>query len=391
MRINISRASTPITREAMRSAIHNSIVELDAQQWNALRGTDIPFLRYEFFAALEQEHCVGAKTGWEPRYFALSDERGLIGAVPAYIKTHSYGEFVFDFAWAQAYVHHGRRYYPKLTIAVPFTPATGPRFLIRPDANVAAVAKRLLAAVQTYAHAQSLSSVHALFIDEATRQACAQAGWLLRRDCQFHWANRGYESFEAYLETFTAEKRKKARRERRRVQEAGIRFETRSGAELDAALLDAIYALHRDTFLRHGHEPYLTRAFFTQIARTMGDALTVKIARYVNHPVAVAIFFKSADTLYGRYWGAAADFHSLHFETCYHQGIEYCIEQGLARFEPGTQGEHKVSRGFEPTLTWSAHYIADAPFRIAIGEYLEREGEAIDTYAAEVREHVPYK
>jgi predicted N-acyltransferase len=233
--------------------------------------------------------------------------------------------------------------------------------------------------------------VHALFLDETARAACARRGWLLRRDCQFHWTNRGYASFEDYLATFTAEKRKKARRERRRVAEAGVHFETRFGGELDEALLDRIYALHRDTFLRHGHEPYLTRTFFGEAARTMPESLMVKLALRGRTLVAVAIFFQSAQALYGRYWGAAAEFHSLHFEACYHQGIEFCIERRIERFEPGTQGEHKVSRGFEPTITWSAHYIADADFRAAIGEYLEREGAAVDAYALEVQGHVPYR
>jgi len=233
--------------------------------------------------------------------------------------------------------------------------------------------------------------VHALFLDETARAACGRRGWLLRRGCQFHWSNRGYTSFEHYLTTFTAEKRKKARRERRRVEEAGVRFETRLGGELDEPLLDRIYALHRDTFLRHGHEPYLTRAFFSEVARTMPESLMVKLALHGRTLVAVAIFFLGGGALYGRYWGAAAEYHSLHFETCYHQGIEFCIERGIERFEPGTQGEHKVSRGFEPTITWSAHYIADADFRAAIGEYLEREGAAVDAYALEVQGHVPYR
>ncbi|HVS76670.1 MAG TPA: GNAT family N-acetyltransferase, partial [Steroidobacteraceae bacterium] len=304
---------------------------------------------------------------------------------------------------AQAYARVARRYYPKLVVAVPFTPATGPRLLVRGGLDGAAVGRRLLDALQAHAASRRLSSAHALFLDEPARAACERAGWLLRRDCQFHWTNRGYASFDEYLETFTAEKRKKARRERRRVAEAGIRFETRYGGELDERLLDSVYAFHRETFLRHGNEPYLTREFFSEIARTLGDALMVKVAmhrptqrtasaaRSSESPVAAAIFFWSREALYGRYWGSAAEYHSLHFETCYHQGIEFCIERGVKRFEPGTQGEHKVSRGFEPALTWSAHYIADGAFREAIGDYLEREGGAIDDYAAEVREHVPYR
>jgi predicted N-acyltransferase len=375
----------------MQSIVHNTIEALDPEDWNALAGTHVPFLRHEFFAALERTQCIGQDTGWEPRYVTLSDEHGLAAAAPAFVKTHSYGEFVFDFAWAQAYARYGQPYYPKLTVAVPFTPATGPRLLIRPNLNAVAAAGKLLGAIENYAGEQALSSVHALFLDDLGHKAAEQSRWLLRRDCQFHWTNRGYESFEHYLETFTADKRKKARRERRRVAEAGITFETLAGSEADKQLLDRIYALHRDTFLRHGHEPYLNRAFFSEITRTLGDALMFKVARHESQAVAAAVFFQSSDTLYGRYWGAAMDFNSLHFETCYHQGIEFCIERGLKRFEPGTQGEHKVSRGFEPTLTWSAHFITDPAFRDAIARYLEQEGAAVDAYAAEVREHVPYR
>jgi predicted N-acyltransferase len=383
----------------VRARVHSSIEDIDSREWNALGGASCPFLRHEFLAALEHTGCVGKHTGWEPSLVTLSDDLGLAAAAPAYIKTHSYGEFVFDFAWAQAYARHGRRYYPKLVIAVPFTPATGPRLLVRSGLDPTAMAKHLLEALESHAVRRRLSSIHALFVDEPARAACEQAGWLLRRDCQFHWTNRGYPTFDAYLETFTAEKRKKARRERRRVAEAGIRFETRFGSELDECLLDSVYGFHRDTFLRHGNEPYLSREFFSEIAWTLGDALMVKVALHratdragsPERPVAAAIFFWSQEALYGRYWGAAADYHSLHFEACYHQGIEFCIERGISRFEPGTQGEHKVSRGFEPTLTWSAHYIAEGGFREAIGDYLEREGGAIDDYAAEVREHVPYR
>jgi uncharacterized protein len=375
----------------MKSAVHKSIDELNAHEWNALGGDRNPFLRHEFFAALEHTGCIGLQTGWDPCYFTLQDSQGLAAAVPAFRKAHSYGEFVFDFAWAQAYSRFGSRYYPKLTVAVPFTPATGPRLLVRADLDRRAVAKRLLADIETYTSSHSISSVHALFLDEPARLACEQAGWLIRRDCQFHWTNHDYPSFDAYLETFTADKRKKARRERRRVAEAGIVFETRMGPELDQHTLDQVYAFHRDTFLRHGHEPYLTRAFFSEAARTMGDALMVKLAVKAGKAVAAAIFFWSQAALFGRYWGASDDFNSLHFEACYHQGIEFCIEHGVARFEPGTQGEHKVSRGFEPTLTWSAHFIVNRRFRDAIEDYLAREGASVDAYAEEVQTHVPYK
>ena len=370
---------------------HASIQELDPGAWNALGADANPFTRHEFLAALERNHCVGARTGWEPRYLTLSDGAGLAAAAASFVKTHSYGEFVFDFAWAKAYERIGRRYYPKLTLAAPFTPATGPRLLVRPGLERGVLAARLLGALEQHAQGRGLSSVHALFLDEAARAACERRGWLLRRDCQFHWTNRGYGSFEDYLGSFTAEKRKKAKRERRRVAEAGVRFETRMGGDIEAPLLTRIYELHRDTFLRHGHEPYLTRAFFSEITRTLPQSLMVKLAMHGSTVVAAAVFFLSGEALFGRYWGAAADYHSLHFETCYHQGIEFCIERGLARFEPGTQGEHKVSRGFEPALTWSAHYIADPQFRAAIADYLAQEGAAVEAYAHEVQSHVPFR
>ncbi len=375
----------------LKARVVASIDDLDRGEWNGLAGTDAPFLRHEFLAALEHTGCVGAAVGWTPSYVTLSDARGLAAAAPAFIKSHSYGEFVFDFSWAQAYTRVRHRYYPKLTVAVPFTPATGGRLLVRPDLDGPRTRQSLIKAIEDHAAGAALSSAHVLFLEEADQAALESARWLARRDCQFHWTNRGYASFEAYLETFTAEKRKKARRERRRVGEAGIRFETRLGCELDARLLDVIFAFHRETFLRHGHEPYLTRAFFGEIARTLGERLMVKLAVRAGKPVAAAIFFWSPAALYGRYWGAEADFHSLHFEACYHQGIEFCIERGIRRFEPGTQGEHKVSRGFEPTITRSAHWITDPRFREAIREYLEREGQAIDAYAAEVQAHVPYR
>jgi len=375
----------------MQAVVRSTIDSFDREQWNALDGCGVPFLAHEFLGALERARCVGPESGWMPSYVALVDERGLAAATPAFTKAHSYGEFVFDFAWAQAYARAGRQYYPKLVLATPFTPATGPRLLLRQDARSPAMRARLIEAIADRARAAGCSSVHALFISDGDRAAFADAGWLLRRDCQFHWRNRNYASFDEYLAGFTAEKRKKARRERRRIVELGITFDTWLGGKLDDARLDRVFALHRDTFLRHGHEPYLTREFFGVIAREMGDAIMVKAAILRGQTIAAAIFFRSHDALYGRYWGASADYHSLHFEACYHQGIEYCIAEGLQRFEPGTQGEHKVSRGFEPQLTWSAHYIADARFRAAIGDYLEREADAVDSYAAEVQRHVPYR
>jgi predicted N-acyltransferase len=377
--------------ETLRAGTVSRIGDIAAADWNRLDADGNPFLGHAFLSALESSGCVGDGTGWEPLYLTLHDDSGLAAAAPAWIKTHSYGEFVFDFAWAQAYSRHGLRYYPKLVVAAPFTPATGPRLLVRHGLDHGALAPALLAALAEVADRTGLSSTHVLFPRDADRATLAGEGWLLRRDCQFHWSNRGYASFEEFLAGFTAEKRKKARRERRRVVESGISFDTRLGSELGDEELAVAWELHRLTFLRHGHEPYLNLAFFAEAARTMGDRLMFKLARHEGRIVAAAIFFIGADTLYGRYWGAREDFHSLHFETCYHQGVEFCIERGLARFEPGTQGEHKVARGFEPALTWSAHRIGDGRFRAAIADYLRREAASVDEYAEAVRGHVPFR
>ncbi|MFM7396833.1 MAG: GNAT family N-acetyltransferase [Gammaproteobacteria bacterium] len=371
------------------------VADLSANEWNALDHEGYPFTRHEFLTALETTGCIGDQTGWRPWIVTLRDERGLAAAAPAWLRDDSYGEFVFDFAWAQAYARHGLRYYPKLVVAAPFTPATGPRLLVRAD--LAAESARRLhwrrmlqQELLTLVERESLSSVHMLFPTTAELEALGPQ-WLARIDCQFHWHNRGYKDFDDFLATFTAEKRKKAKRERRRVAEAGIRFESRLGIEASLNEILIAWQLHRTTFLRRGNEPYLAAETFVQIAKTMGDALLFKFAMLEQEIVAVAVFFVGRDTLYGRYWGSAEDHHSLHFETCYHQGIELCIERGLARFEPGTQGEHKVSRGFVPTRTHSAHFIAEPRFRAAIADYLEREREAVDRYAAGIAEHVPYR
>ena len=375
----------------MDSRVVAGLGDIAPQDWDALVPDGTPFLSHAFLHGLETTGCVGDDSGWAGSHALLFDARGLAAAAPAWLKEHSWGEFVFDFAWAQAYARSGLEYYPKLVVAVPFTPATGPRLLVRPDLDYGRTARALLDRLIALARERHASSVHVLFPAGRDAAVLDAAGWLARRDCQFHWHNRGYASFEHYLEGFTAAKRKKARRERRRVAEMGIDFETWGGDALDEPRLDAVYALHRDTFLRHGHLPYLTREFFSHAARELGASLVVKAAMWRGAMVACAVFFRSSDTLYGRYWGAAADFHSLHFETCYHQGIEYCIEQGLAHFEPGTQGEHKVARGFEPALTRSAHYIVDARLRPAIADYLAREAHAVDRYAAEVAAHVPFR
>ena len=368
---------------------HDSVDAIAAEDWNALDQGGVPFLRHEFLAALEHTGCVGPGTGWTPAPLTVHAGTLLVGALPLYRKAHSWGEFVFDFSWAQAYARYGERYYPKLVAATPFTPATGPRFLVRPQADAEAVRRALLAGAEALMPAAS--SLHVQFTSAEEAAWLERSGYFMRVDCQFQWHNRGYRDFEDFLGGFTADKRKKAKRERRRVAEAGIRFEMRAGNELSEAAWARVYALHASTFLRHGHEPYLTPAFFREISARLPGQPQVLLALAGEEIVATAIFFRGRDTLYGRYWGAAGDLHSLHFEACYHQGIEYCIAEGIERFEPGTQGEHKVARGFRPTLTYSAHRIHHPRFAEAIGRFLAEERRAVRAYAADVEQHVPYR
>lgn len=376
----------------MRSAIVTSIEEIPAADWNGLELGGNPTVSHEFLAALEQERCVGRHTGWVPSHLVLRNDDGrLDGAVPLYRKTHSWGEFVFDFSWAQAYAQAGLRYYPKLVGMIPFTPAPGPRLLVRSGSQATAARKRLIDDLLAALAAEKASSLHLLFIEETERALLEARGFLLRKDCQFHWHNRGYEDFDAFLRAFRAEKRKKALRERRRVAEAGITHVTLAGEEMDEKLWETVFEFSAQTFAMRGHEHYLTAEFFRRLSVSQPGSVMVKLAQFRGRPIAAAVFFVGADTLYGRYWGAEADFHSLHFETCYYQGIEYCIEHRLARFEPGTQGEHKVPRGFEPTPTWSAHWIQDSRFKRAIQSYLRQEQDAVDRYIEEVEAHVPFR
>ena len=373
-----------------------SIHDVAATDWNALELRGQPFLRHEFLAALEETGCATDATGWTPHHLLLLDDRtrALRGAMPLYLKTHSFGEFVFDFSWAQAYdqayLRTGLEYYPKLVSAIPFTPATGPRLLLAANVDSAAVAKDLLSAVEELAQEKQISSAHVLFPDAGSNDQLAAQNWLPRVSCQFHWFNRGYATMDDFLAAFRADKRKKAKRERRRVVEQGISFKTLSGAELTRQQWQMVFRFSAHTFHEHGHEHYLSVEFLQQVALALPDQIMVKLAEYQGKPVAAAIFFLSDDTLFGRYWGALENFHSLHFETCYYQGIEFCIARGLQRFEPGTQGEHKVPRGFEPTLAHSAHYMSDPRFQHALADYLERERAAVRSYAAEMSAHVPF-
>jgi hypothetical protein len=369
----------------------SSLTGVDPAAWNRL-AADSPFLRYEFLRALEDTGCVGAGTAWHPVHLLALDTDGeLQGALPLYLKHDSRGEFVFDWSWADAYERAGLDYYPKLVCAVPFTPATGARVLIEPGGNGAAIAATLIEGALESTSALGASSLHVLFPSDEQRPLFAEEGLLTRKSCQFHWRNDGYASFDDFLGRFSSAKRKKARRERRRIREAGIVFERLNGAELSVRDWDAVFEFYARTFLRRGRAPYLNRAFFDQITATMPEALVVMLARYQGDPIATAICFRGADTLYGRYWGSLADFHSLHFEACYYQGIEYCIEHGLQRFEPGTQGEHKISRGFSPTATWSCHWLSEPAFYEAVEEFVAREALHVDAYMQHLEEHLPYR
>jgi predicted N-acyltransferase len=335
---------------------------------------------------------VGPGTGWHPAHVTVRTPDGtLAGAMPMYRKSDSWGEFVFDWGWAEAYRRAGLRYYPKLVVAAPFTPATGPRLLRAPGADAARTGRALMDAALAHARDLQASSLHVLFpTAEEARELGAQ-GLLLRKDCQFHWFNRGYGDFEDFLGEFTAEKRKKTKRERRRVAEAGITFDIRAGGDVDAGLWRELMPLYASSFWRRGRDPYINERFFLLLGRALPESLLVIIARHHGTAVAVAICLRGTDTLYGRYWGTSGEYHSLHFETCYYQGIEYCIRHGLRCFEPGTQGEHKITRGFVPTETVSAHWLAHPRFAAAVDDYLQREREQVDVYKSEARSHVPYR
>ena len=374
----------------MQVQVHRSIDDMPADEWNALAG-DTPFLKHEFLAALEHSGSADAASGWQPLHLGCRDAGGrLIGALPFYLKSHSYGEFVFDWAWADAYQRNGLRYYPKLVSAVPFSPVPGLRLLISADADRDMVAHVLLEETRNLAKQFHASSIHCLFPLEAELPEWTAAGFLTRRDTQFHWHDRGYGDFEGFLKSFTAEKRKKVHRERRRIAEAGIEMRMVSGQDLDAPLMDALYRFYLSTYEKRGRTAYLTRGFFDELRRTLPDALQVCFAFLAGEPVASAICLQGGDTLYGRHWGSDREFHSLHFEACYYQGIEYCLRTGLKHFNPGTQGEHKISRGFEPTYTWSMHWLARPEFQAAIDEYLQREQHLVAAYRRETEAHLPF-
>jgi len=401
----------------LKAEIIGRIADVDAGDWDALDRSGHPFLKHAFLDALEATGCVGVDSGWIPAHLVIRDARSerLVAAVPQYLKTHSWGEFVFDWSWAQSYQRSGLEYYPKQLSAIPFTPVTGPRLLLAAEvagehaAGAGAVADaraggaatdedvqaglrdQLAALLLESARHAGASGAHVNFTLGDDQAALERAGFMRRHDCRFLWHNRGYRTFEDFLATFRADKRKKARRERRKVEESGIAFRSLAGEDIDAGLWHTIFSFSERTFLRHGNGHYLNVEFLLRVSAALPGSVVVKVAERAGTPVAAAIFFAGGGWLYGRYWGAAVQEDSLHFEACYYQGIEHCITHGLQRFDPGTQGEHKLARGFEPTRTTSAHWLEHAGFRNAVARHLERERAAVDDYIEAARRHLPFQ
>jgi uncharacterized protein len=375
--------------------VHEDPCTIDGAAWNTLLGAQAegnPFMRHEYLAALHRSGSAVAATGWQPQFITIKQGHMLLAAAALYLKAHSYGEYVFDWAWAEAYQRHGLAYYPKLLGAVPFTPVPGARLLARD-----AAARRLLVdAMQSFAQQAKLSSAHVLFMSEDDRQAFDAAGWMLRENVQFHWCNREptpYADFADFLATLQRDKRKKIAQERRRVAEAGVRFELRCGTEIDAKDWDFFYRCYTLTYRAHHSTPYLSRAFFEEVARTLPEHWLMCTALREDEPIATSLIALDPQqrVAYGRYWGAVAHVPCLHFEACYYQPLAWCIANGYQRFEGGAQGEHKMARGLLPVRTFSAHWLADQRFASAVADFLEREGAGIGAYIDELNDRNPFK
>ncbi len=364
----------------------------DLAAWRALEPSDFPFFDFEFLRALERSGSIGGASGWSPVYLVCRDDLGgLLGSLPLYLKTHSYGEYIFDWEWAHAYRQHGLSYYPKLVAAAPFTPATGPKLLVKPDADRAAVTHALLDAARRLGEERRVSSSHALFLPEEELDEFSQHGFAVRHSVQFHWRNRGYGAFSDYLDAMMSKRRRQVARERRQLEE--VEIERVTGNELSPEHASTMYRFYLSTSDRKWGSPYLTGAFFAEVFRTMGDRILLVLARDrgTGRPIAGALNFFKGRTLYGRYWGTTEERRNLHFELCYYQAIEFAIERRLALFEAGAQGEHKLARGFLPSLTYSAHAIQHPDFRRAIEDYINVEKKILAEDMAGYAQHDPYK
>lgn len=362
--------------------------QIPADQWDALFPPDYPFTRHRFLSALETHGCVSEEAGWSPQHLLLKDDDGrLLAACPAYLKAHSYGEFVFDFAWAQASAQIGQPYYPKLLVAIPFTPASGPRI----GATSAQAQSQLLSACLSQPEHNGLSSAHILFPDAPLSELGAECGALLRTDLQYHWHNASYRNFDDFLRGLSSKRRKQIRRERRQLTESGFRFETLPGDQLNEAQWDQVYALYAHTYHQRGQAPYLSRDFWLDYGAESGTPVRVSMAWLGTELIACALMIQGGNTLYGRHWGSKEFHDGLHFETCYYRGIEWCIQQGLTHFDAGTQGQHKQARGFDPSVTTSLHVLRDERLRAAVAEYLHRERIAIADARQELLDHSAYR
>jgi uncharacterized protein len=361
-----------------------SLAGTDPAEWNALAGEQ-PFVRHEFLQALLESGCASRRTGWLPQIVLLKRHGALAGAMVLFAKSHSYGEYVFDWAWAQAHERHGIDYYPKLLCAVPFTPVRGTRLLAKSGAD----RQVLLAAAR--GGAAGFSSLHILFPDEDEAKFLEGEGMLMRRTVQFHWRNDGYPDFEAFLAKMTHARRKNIRQERRRVRDAGVSFAWLEGAAIERRHWELFHSCYRHTYAAHGSSPYLNLDFFLRVGAALPQSTALLVASREGAPFATALFFRDATTLYGRYWGTLKALPLLHFECCYYQAIEYAIARGLQVFEGGAQGEHKLFRGLLPVETRSAHWLAHPQFARAVEDFLEREGKGIARYVDELCEHSPFK
>jgi predicted N-acyltransferase len=376
---------------SLRVEILDGLSEIGAGEWDDCAGSTNPFLQHAFLVALEENGCVGGSTAWRPQHLVVYRDNKLIGAVPLYLKFDSYGEYVFDWAWAEAYQRAGMQYYPKLVAAIPFTPVSGNRLLIAPGEDFAEIAVLLANSALQHARKLKVSSLHWLFTSDRDTSLLEDHNHLRRTGFQFHWCNNGYKSFDDFLASFSSAKRKKIKRERRHVQEAGVSLEVVEGKDLTDELWFSFYAFYRSTIECRGAIPYLNIEFFKEIGRTMADSVVMVLAKHEGEYVAGALNLKGDDTLFGRYWGCLGEFNSLHFETCYYRAIKYCIDKGLKRFEAGAQGEHKLSRGFLPSKTWSAHWLSHPEFTQAVSEFLDREHLGVEHHVNVLQSHSPFR
>ena len=387
----------------MEITLHPTATDIPDSDWASLDHGDDPFVSRAFLGTAEKvgaaAPCVpgtplrGQATamGWQAQHLGLYEDGLLLGLLPLYLRTHSFGDFSRDWNWASAWQRAGLNYYPKLVSGVPYTPAPGPRLLVRQGMARASIAPVLIEAALDAVQRLGASSWQCLFVEEDDRARLVEAGLLMRRGVQFHWINRDYRDFDDFLAGFTADKRKKLKRERRAVVESGLRLEAMHGDEIDPGLWHAIHRQYRDTFVRYGNHPAFPLEFFIEAGALLARRLVVFIAFEDSTPVASAICYRDGHTLHGRHWGTEIEVPGLHFELCYHQGIEYCIRNGLQRFEPGAQGEHKLARGFEPVATWSGFWIAHPGMRRAVADFIVREDSAMQDYAAETAAHLPFK